>query len=581
MKKVLFVLVVVLLEGMPALAQVRGRSVFHRDTIGVRGTLTGYRAPSNTVVPIDFSYWEEVTGNLIRTRSEVDSTGHFRCLLPLTHARMVKVLVAGNRLFDVYLEPGKSLEMTFPWNEYPMRVGALMLSGTSAPVNRALQQIPSKSGVYGEERQPRPPMDSREYALKEFRVLKNYLDSLDRLPKAADGMTQAIALRKSEAYAIYGRDMLAYLVETKASVESSFFECIRNLPLDDPNLLAFDAYNRFVNLLSYSPFYPIPRLMAQPEKPFDRFLEEDCNQTLSAEEKRLFLWKRSRIPQEMTYDWPSDFRFQWDRWKALETKYASFRPLYDEKYIKTLRVPTPPEWFQEQWDRGNQQMENRFGVKRNLTQDLVCTQMTRRLFRQSTRKQSEAYLEWLSGTLKDPFLKEECQRMFDVAFENDRMNGYALLPGSISDLFMELVKPYLGTPHTKAADKAQNGKLVVVFFWGTQNKPSVELVSEIEQQLKPKIPADAMEWVYVSGRYFSPSRRFKGFLDKHPLKHSYLLDDSDFASLQQLFRFSTVPHAVLVRNDGRILDDDFNPHTAVDQLDKLLKNRVDLQVYEE
>ena len=243
---------------------------FRTDTATLQGFIDGY-APDLGFETGMIYLRNHIENEEMPTVVPIAPDGTFSVRLPMQHPMSLDVLI-NNGWFSFFLEPGQTLTMYLNWEDELARAEAqdrffrlprTQFMGNDAHMSylvKALQEIPG----YGYSRLKealltRTPAQFRESLKSETAGWQQKTDSLTALygasRKAADLIRQSLALK--EGLLLF--DFLSersFLVEDypdnevlKASVTDEFYNFLRSMPLDAPEMQACDDAYFFLHHL--------------------------------------------------------------------------------------------------------------------------------------------------------------------------------------------------------------------------------------------------------------------------------------------------------------------------------------------
>jgi thiol-disulfide isomerase/thioredoxin len=158
------------------------------------------------------------------------------------------------------------------------------------------------------------------------------------------------------------------------------------------------------------------------------------------------------------------------------------------------------------------------------------------------------YCRVVSDAVHHPFLKDEVWRMYEQSLPRpEDGNGYVLPAGQATDVLKAITDPHLGN-------------FVLIDFWGTGCGPCVSHIKSDREQRDRLAKEGVLTYVFISDDSWSPSaEHYDRFVEEQGLTNHHRLTTDDMNRFNQLFKFSSMPHYVLLGPDGRVLDDDFSP----------------------
>jgi thiol-disulfide isomerase/thioredoxin len=240
---------------------------------------------------------------------------------------------------------------------------------------------------------------------------------------------------------------------------------------------------------------------------------------------------------------------------ALRSKNEAFMAKYEDEYYAGYEEYIDrliPKQQIDEWRMVDRRTDSVYYEVLGLSPSLVYD--IRKVRTVQSKLDSEKLLDYcrvVSDAVHHPFLKDEVWRMYagtlpKAGSENE--GGYTLPGGRATDALKAITDPFLGN-------------LVLVDFWGTGCGPCVSHIQGDKEQ-RAKLEAEgALTYVFITDDSWSYSKeRHDQFVEEQGLTNAFRLTVDDMNRFMQLFKFSSLPHYVLLGRDGRVLDDDFSPY---------------------
>lgn len=79
------------------------------------------------------------------------------------------------------------------------------------------------------------------------------------------------------------------------------------------------------------------------------------------------------------------------------------------------------------------------------------------------------------------------------------------------------------------------------------------------------------EFVFITSEEASPLEAYKKFTDEQDLVHTYRVSADTYICFCQLFRFTGIPHYVVMDREGRLIDRNFDMRRFEMSLGKILE----------
>lgn len=249
------------------------KQFFRTDTARIRGFLNGYDKRLGFSTGMIYM-GNEITREDFPTVVEIQPDGSFKADLLINHPLTTGV-VFENIWIPVYLEPGETLTFTLNWNDILVnardgkKAPSASYSGSLARMNRealllnefcefdynALQKAVSEV----------TPSDYKASQLKDCTDKKSKLDAFVCKHNLSDRSAQ---LLKVKVQLSYGKNLLDYAMYRemaaqrdttnqilKTPIDISFYDFLKELPLNDSDILSLPEFSTFINRYEYSDIF--------------------------------------------------------------------------------------------------------------------------------------------------------------------------------------------------------------------------------------------------------------------------------------------------------------------------------------
>lgn len=145
------------------------------------------------------------------------------------------------------------------------------------------------------------------------------------------------------------------------------------------------------------------------------------------------------------------------------------------------------------------------------------------------------------------YLRKTLDDTFAAAFHPQPYNPQPLPDGPGTDIIRRLVAPH-------------QGRYVLIDFWGTGCGPcryGIEQSTEVRRKFKY---SPDLVFVYVTDTSNSPSEKiYAAYVAAHMLSYpSHRLPQGEYNYLCELFRFTGIPHYVVLDRQGRLIDGNYS-----------------------
>lgn len=170
---------------------------------------------------------------------------------------------------------------------------------------------------------------------------------------------------------------------------------------------------------------------------------------------------------------------------------------------------------------------------------------------------ARSYVTELGKGISDSFLRREAERLYETAFPQ-KLKHEELSGGEAADLFRGIIAPF-------------RGKVVFVDFWSTtcgQCMAHIRRMKEVREKYRGN---PDFEFVFITSEEASPLEAYKKFTDEQDLVHTYRVSADTYICFCQLFRFTGIPHYVVMDREGRLIDRNFDMRRFEMSLGKILE----------
>lgn len=577
------------------------QTFFRTDTAYLQGYINGYDPRLGFETGMIYLS-DEMTRKDYPTVVQIDKDGTFSCKFILYHP-MEKSLTINNQWISFFIEPGQTLTMYIDWEAilarsrardhyFPIRNTAYM--GPSASLSYLLSDFSSKIGYrYDDLSRSQKTLTPNQYKAHMKPLIAGWkaaADSVCRRHQASQKATRLIAnkmkLQAGSAFFDFemSRDYYAQQDTAnqalKVKADESYYDFLKEMPLDDPVMLADQQADIFTNRFEYmDPFKQIyseegsSSMLIEftyPRIPLLSFLKEK-GVKLSAEQEAIREKQEELAGKKVTRPLSVFTKEQ----KAIAPLLEQEKELVQEYTELTARQETPKsaEQQQEESDRSNiQTAQNEKLAKDSIVYRLCGTanpllwQMAnvRKLpwFYQNikTQKIAREYTDRLKQTFTAPVLAEKAELLFEEAYPTEQSASYQLPEGKATDIFRRIIKPHAG-------------KVLFIDFWATTCGPcraGIEATADLRKKYKNH---PEFQFIYITGQKDSPAESYRQYVEKH-LKGeaSYYVSDTDYSYLRQLFQFNGIPHYVLVEKDGSISKEELGGYSIRQYLEEHFGN---------
>lgn len=564
---------------------------FTRDTARLVGYLNGYdpRAGFST----GMIYAENVmTRESYPLVVDIHEDGRFEAQIPLQHPIHTAVIFE-RRWFRFYIEPGQTLSTVLDWNEFleadrnrnvRYKFSNIDFTGPSAQMNDELLQWEIPYPDYFALQQKQKTITPADFKRERMLVWKEETASLEAKLAQNNLLPQTEALLRAELAISHGtylldfplnRDYYAKQDSTnevlKVPVEDEYYDFLKELPLDNPLILATRDFSTFINRFEYcKPFdgaFHAVTSSVPPQKHWKSFLFEELGLTPSEDDKKFLELEQSlqtRLNQAGTTESDQQALLKQVQEKAAVffKRYAKEMEIYSEKYIKPQQTVNSAERALAPWQVRDSLLQRKLGLSPNFTYEVAKVRSVGNVFEHTLSAQKDdarVFLTGLEKGISHPFLLSEAERMFHTAYPDQPKQAYDLPEGRGTMVFKQLTDPH-------------KGKFVFVDFWATTCGPCVSSIKQHKETREKYRNNPDFDFVFVTSEQESPQQSYDDFIAEQELVHTHRLSADDFRLLRQLFKFNGIPRYVVIDPEGRVLTDDFPMYNFENELTKILKS---------
>jgi len=488
---------------------------FTRDSAKVVGYIKGYR-PNLGFKTVNVDATNVLTRESRPLIAEIDSTGRFICTIPMNYPK--KLTISFDKKFiSLYLEPGQVLALSFDWDDCVKTDGfrdikdpasLLLFRGPLAKLNYDLMSFELEHIGFTHYWIEKTPK-SEQYLV----VMDSVLTLNDALVKKAlkEGKIskKVIEIQKNESLLENGLYLIDYAIAKNG-------EGVQ-VPSNYYNMLQRLPLNDPLSAISgwYAGF--INRLEENP-------VMQKCYRNIGS-------------------------------FKSISELYMIFLNKKDSLLTSDLKLPSSFAY--------------EVTKIRRLSSDIKSL----------GKNEAYAYYAKMSEGIKNPFLQQEGLRVLRSQFGNEdtRITDGGISMPHISDKPLPKWVP-LSLPKGKDADifskliAPYKGKYLFVDFWGTSCGPCRWGIEEKKSTREKYKNNGVFEFVFITCPQWTPDKNaYEKYAKEQGLEHSIIVSNDDFNYMQQLFRFTGVPHYLFIDPEGKILDVDFEMYIGFEEARKWIQ----------
>ena len=567
---------------------------FRKDTAYIQGYINGYDRRLGFETGLIYLS-NEMTREDYPTVVTIHPNGSFEAKLPLNYP-IEKYIAFEHITFPFYIEPGQTLTMYIDWESvlerqrardynYPIKNIAYM--GPSAALCRLLDIVEAQTKYSYNNltkiQHELTPNQFKEQIQSLFAGWDQKKDSLitqhDLSGKPVHLIKNKVALKKGSILFefLMGRDFYARKDSTnqalKVKEDNSYYDFLKDIPLDDAAVLANDNVGTFINRFEFmAPLWkatipastePMPDSISYtyPKKSLLTFLKEkgvELNpkqETLRLKQEEMAGKKVMMSTKEMTANFDITINFyheQEELVKEYEKTYLGVKEIAPEEKEKRQINLTIKDWEPKaKYIRQLNANSNPF-----LWQVALVREAHSMLNRIQDRNNAQLYIDSLKTRLNHPILLEEVERMLETTHPEYAAGTYQLPNTKAAEIFRNIIK-------------AHPGKVLFVDFWATFCGPcrsGIEATADLREKYRNH---PEFQFIYITGEKDSPIKTYNEYVEKN-LKGeaSYRVSDTEFNYLRELFGFNGIPHYELVEKDGTISKQKIDTYRLRDYLGK-------------
>lgn len=560
------------------------KEFFRKDTAYLQGYIDGYdpRLEFETgLVYLD----NTINRDDFPTVIKIHPNGRFEGKLVLNHPVESYLSIARNTI-PFYIEPGQTLTMYLNWESileyerarnYDQPIKDIEYMGPSAPLSRMYRSL--KNLIFYPYEQL--SKDQKELTPSQFKekirpVFTRWKQIGDSLALAYGPSVKATHLLKNKIALKEGSTLFNFLMSRgyyakqdtanqalKVKEEDSYYDFLKNIPVNDEVMLADDECNVFINRFEY--MNPLQKArygnrqmlltdslkIAYPTKPLLTFFKEK-GVKLTPEQEVL------RIKQEKL----AGKTLKVNR-KEYSAEMTLLTPLYKtekelvEEHSKTYLQSTQSKNSSKTSDKeinnthftvayqflsqGDSIVSMLSGQPNALLWQIACVRNLKfDLKNYKTREGAQRYIDTLFQHLTSPILIAESQRILETVHPVKAIHSYQLPESKGTEIFRNIIK-------------AHAGKILFVDFWATSCGPCRSGIEATAQLRKKYKDHPEFEFIYITNQKESPQGAYNAYVAKNLHgEASYRVSETEFNYLRELFKFNGIPHYELIEKDGSV-----------------------------
>ena len=488
---------------------------FTRDSAKVVGYIKDYR-PNLGFKTVNVDATNVLTREGRPIISEIDSMGRFICTIPMNYPKKLTISF-DKKLMSLYLEPGQVLALSFDWDDCVKTDGfrdvkhpasLLLLRGPLAKLNYDLLSFQLKD------------IGFTHYWIEKTHKPEQYLAVMDSILTLNDAhvkralkegkiSTKVIEIQKNESLIRNGFYLIDYAIAKNGE--------------------GVQVPANYYNMLQRLPL---------------------------------------NDPSSAISGWYSGF-----------INRLEVNPVMQKGYRNIGSIKSMSEAYLKFMNKKDSLLKSDFKLPSSFAYEVTKIRRLSSDIKSLGKNEAYAYYAKMSEGIKNPFLKQEGLRVLRSQFgkEQTRMHdgGIGLLSvpdkplskwvplslpkGKDADIFSKLIAPY-------------KGKYLFVDFWGTSCGPCRWGIEEKKNTREKYKNNGVFEFIFITCPQWTPDKNaYEKYAKEQGLEHSIIVSNDDFNYMQQLFRFTGVPHYLFIDPEGKILDVDFEMYIGFEEARKWIQ----------
>lgn len=566
---------------------------FHQDSTYLQGYIDGYDPRLGFDTGLIYLS-NDITREDYPTVIQIAPDGSFSCRFIINHP-IESSVVLGHNWVPFYIEPGQTLTMYIDWeavmarsrardNYFPIKNTAYM--GPSASLSYLLNDFDNLiSYRYDDLTKSQKTLTPDQYKDHMKPIIAQWKQAADSISRIYQPSLKAVRLIKNKVDLQAGSTFLDFLMSRdyyakqdstnkalKVKEEDSYYNFLKDMPLNDAAVLANKNAKIFINRFEYMDifqkvshrraFSPTDSIdCTYPKKSLLTFLKEKgVKLNKDQEEIRLRQEKLAGTTTKILMKQLMDDN------KKMASLYANEQKLIQEYvalYSEKKKVS------EQDSDRAIINMRRTYEFKKDsiiaqlytipnplLWQITKVRSLNSNLANIKDRQIAHDYVDSIKQTFTEPFLVAEAERMLEKNHPKDMAKSYRLPEGKATEIFRNIIKNH-------------PGKVLFVDFWATTCGPcrrGIETTADLRKKYKDH---PEFQFIFITSQKDSPEKAYKNYVEKN-LKGeaSYYVSEAEFNYLRQLFQFNGIPHYELVEKDGSISKERIGSYNIRNYLEK-------------
>ncbi|AWK06214.1 hypothetical protein HYN56_19070 [Flavobacterium crocinum] len=546
-------------------------SDFYNKTNGrLIGYINGYN--KNLGFTTGIVYWiNEITSEDLPAVIQIHPDGRFEADLPLSYPIYLNAIIKDVSI-PLYIEPGQvvacivDIKDLLPVSDNS-KFKKVFYKGTLEQINNDLLNFDYNIIDFEDTERKINSLPAEDFKSNQFAEQKENLESLDNYIKSHQFSSKAAVIIKNDIYLKTAINLFEFPQikfrslahpDKKAvnTLDNSFYNFLKEFPLNDQSLLVSSLFGTFENLFEFSqPFSVEPSreiFRVTPEKNILAYLDEQAVK-ISKEDRELLnaIYNSSNASKTVVEN-------RENKVKQFREKYRKEVELYNEKYVMPLVNANSLNIAKEYSRLRDSVVTNVLGLQHNLVYDITKVRKLKFDTSRADRKKAMTYWENQKKEITTPFVIEEGNVLLNQVFPSESSKAYVLPPGKATDIFNKIINPF-------------KGKILFVDFWSTSCAPCVGNIKNMKEIRRKYEGNKDFEFLFITEETESPLSGYSKFIKDQELKNSFRLSVDDYNYLRQLFKFEAIPKYFVIDKKGNVLIDGFQMHNFEFELKSVLE----------
>jgi len=533
---------------------------FAPDTARLIGYIKGYSPQAGFSTGMVYAC-NEITREDYPVIVQIHEDGRFECAIPINYPIYSAVSFNDERI-DFYIQPGQTLAMLLNLEDLRKNI---RFRGTTGIINNELTafyahlpDLPDQK-IYDEKNDKTP----EEFKPFLDSCLLDYSRAYQKLLETEKLSEASKTILRNNYQIVYATYLFEYENDYMRNNQMplEFYNFLQDIPMNNKELLLTKNFSTFINRLEYCQPLSINIRKITLKKQITS--KSDVEIPKIPEDKTELLMQDTII---FIFDSNETKEKKLEVENDIVTKFYQMNKQdyedYKKKYANVVKKLTPEEIAIEEWRLKDSVYTNVLKLKSGIVYDVTKVRSLDYTFSQTLKNNKEAawnVLTALTSNIPESFLRSEADRLFLKNFPEEQRAAYELPDTYEAKIFKDLIAPF-------------KGKFLVVDFWATTCGPCVYAIKQHKTLREQYKGSPDVDFIFITSEEESPLQRYNEFVAEQGLKNTYRINADQYRYLRQLFRFNGIPHYALVDKDGKILDDNYDARSNLDEkLEGLIK----------